>query len=195
MSTNTLTGTLSSISNSGTIKTSSITNPPFTASKTWGGLIEYATSGQSVPAGTYNNLQFDNASGTNTAVGALVVNGILTIIGGTLDMSTYTLTGTLATITNGGTIKTSSTTNPPLSSGETWGGTIEYATSGQSVPAGTFNNLKFDNASGTNTTVGIVTVNGTLTATNGGTLALGNNLTLGATGDIFWRYIYLKNPF
>jgi hypothetical protein len=175
----TFTLTVATVANNGTIKTSSTTNPPFTSGKTWLGTIEYVTSGQSVPAGTYNNLQFDNSSGTNTAVGNLAMTGTLTTTsGGTLNMNTFSLTGTV--VVNGGTIKTSSTANPPLPSGETWGGTIEYAvlTGGQYIPAGTYSTLQLDNTSGSNTIVGSITVNGTL---NGGTtsgITIGANLTL-----------------
>jgi hypothetical protein len=187
MSTFTLTGSLTTVTNGGTIKTSSTTNPPLASGANWGGsgLVEYAVlaGGQFVPAGTFFNLKFDNTSAINTAVGNVVVNGILTIpSGGTLNMSTFTLTGTLATVTNGGTIKTSSTTNPSFASGLNWGsaGLIEYAvlTCGQFVPVGTFFNLKFDNTSGTNTSVGNLTVNGALTTTSGGTLDL-STFTLG----------------
>ena len=186
MSTSTLTGTLGTISNSNIIKTSSTTNPPLASGKTWTGTIEYATNGQSVPAGTYNNLQFDNSSGTNTAVGALVVNGTLTITGGTLDMSTYTLTGSLTTITNGGTIKTSSTTNPAISSGKTWGGTIEYAvlSGGQYIPAGTYSTIQLDNTSGSNTILGSITVNGTLNGGISSGLIIGTSLTLTLSNSV-----------
>jgi hypothetical protein len=189
MSTYTLTGSLTSVTNGGTIKTSCTTNPPFSSGVNWGssGTIEYAVlaGGQYVPAGTFFNLKFNNTSLANTAVGNVVVNGTLTIpSGGTLNMSTFTLTGTLATVTNAGIIKTSCTTNPSLASGVNWGsaGLIEYAvlTGGQYVPAGTFYNLKFDNTSLSNTAVGNLSINGALTTTSGGTLDL-STFTLGGT--------------
>lgn len=176
MSTYTLTGTLTTITNNGTIKTSCTTNPPIASGKTWTGTVQYAllTGGQSVPAGTFATLTFSNTSGTNTAVGNFVVNTALnTTAGGTLDMSTFTLTGTLTTITNNGTVKTACTTNPPYTANKTWGGsgTVEFTVlgGGQSIPQGTYATLLLDNTSGTNTVVtGAINVT-TFTTTAGGT--------------------------
>ena len=123
MSTYTLGGTLSTITNNGTIKTSATGATPIPASQTWGGTIEYgaAAGGQTVVTGTYNNLTLDNTSSTDTAGGGLTVNGTLTTTSGsTLDMSTYTLGGTLSTITNNGTIKTSATGATPIPASKTW---------------------------------------------------------------------------
>ena len=176
MSTNQLLGTLSAITNGGIIQTQNTTATPVPTGKTWDGTVQYnATSGaQSVVLGTYNNLTMANTSGTQTAGGAITVNGTLTTTsGGTLNMSTNQLLGTLSTITNSGIIQTQNTTATPIPTGKTWSGTVQYnATSGaQIVVQGTYNNLTMANTSGTQTAGGNVTVNGNLTVSAGATLA------------------------
>lgn len=188
LGTYTLTGTLSSITNNGTIRTSSASSTPFTPGKTWGGTIQYAVAagGQTIVSGTYNNLTSSNSSNTNTAGGNLIVNGALSHAAGTLDLSTYTLTGTLSSITNNGTIRTSSTSNTPFTTGKTWGGTIQYSLTagGQTIAAGTYNNLTLSNTSNTNTANGNIVVNGTLITSSGGTFDLGINALSGTLNTI-----------
>jgi len=178
--------------NNGTIQTevpTSTSTTPIPSGKTWAGTIIYgATAGsQTVVAGTYNNLTIGNTSGTNTAGGVLTVNGALTTTaGGTLNMVTYAIAGATATVSNSGTIETQSLTNPAITAGDTWGGTINYnATTGtQHIPVGTYNNLTFSNTSGTDTATGVLTVNGTLTTTAGGTLDMVTYAIAGATASI-----------
>lgn len=171
LSTNTLTGTLSSVSNSGTIITSNISSAPVPTGKNWGGTVQYAVSsgGQTIVNGTYNNLTLSAASGTNTANGNLVVNGTFTNGAGTLDLAANTLTGALSSITNNGTIKTSSTSSTALATGKTWGGTIQYVltSGGQTIANGTYNNLTLSNTTGSNTANGNVVVNGSLSIAAG----------------------------
>jgi hypothetical protein len=76
-------------------------------------------------------------------------------------------------ITNGGTIRTQSTTSTPLPTAKTWAGTVTYdaTTGGQTIVAATsYNNLTFGNTSGTQTLGGAITLasSGTL-AINAGT--------------------------
>jgi len=155
-----------------------------------GGTVNYdnATGGQTIYSNpTYNNLTAGNTSGTQTAGGNLTVNGTLTTTsGGTLNMATYQLLGSLTTITNGGIIRTQNTTTTPIPTGKTWGGTVQYdaATGGQTVMAGTYNNLTLGNTSGTQTANGALTINGTLTSTAGGTLNMGTNQLLGSLTTI-----------
>ena len=154
-----------------------------------GSKVEYTVTGggQTVNPVTYNHLQLDNTgSSTNTAGNNLIVNGTLTTNSGILDMSTFTLTGTLGTVTNGGTIKTSCASNPPLATGKNWGssGTIEYALTGggQFIPNGTFFNLKLDNTTGTITMNGAVTVNGAYSSPgSAGTISTSNNINFNGT--------------
>ena len=186
MSTNALavTGT---VTNTGTVKTSSTSATAIPSGKTWGGTMEYsATSGlQTIAGGTFNNLTFDNTSGTNTAGGSIIANGALTTTaGGTLNMGAYDLGGS-GTFTNSGTIKTSSTSGTPIPSGKTWAGTVEYgaATGSQTIVGGTFNNLTLDNSGGTNTAGGNITVNtGTFSTTSGGILDMGSANILAGSG-------------
>lgn len=147
-----------------------------------GSTVDYdkTDGGQAVSGLTYSNLTISNTSGSQTAGGNLVVNGTLTTTsGGTLDLgSSYTLSGTLGTITNNGTIKTSNTGATPIATSKTWTGTIDYAAASgsQTIVAGTYNNLKLSNTSGSQSMGSSVVVNGTLTMPTGtGTVAVGSN--------------------
>jgi len=191
LGTNTLTGTLATITNDGTISISNTTSAPIASGKIWGGTgtVKYAvtTGAQTIIAGTYNNLQLSNTSGTNTATGSIALTGTLTVpLSGTLDLATYQLTGSSGTISNSGTIKTANTTNPPLPTGKTWGGTVQYyATTGtQTVADGTYNNLTVSNTSGTQTASGNLVVNGILTTTANGILSLSTYTLSGTLGTI-----------
>jgi hypothetical protein len=185
MSTYTLGGNLTSSANNGTIKTSNTSTTPIPTNKTWSGTIEYAseTGGQTVVYGTYNNLKTDNTSGTNTAANTIMVSSTLTTAtGGTLDMGTYAISGSFSTYHHNGILKTSNTSSTPFPSGKNWTtggytGTFEFAilSGGQTIPAGTYYNLQLDNTSGINTAGGILTVNGDLTTTAGGTLSMNSS--------------------
>ncbi len=191
----TLGGTLTTITNGGTISTAvptSLSATPIATGKTWGGTIVYAaTTGlQTVVAGIYNNLTLSNTKAIDSADGNLTVNGALaTTAGGTLDMTAaYTLDGTLSTITNAGTINTSVPTSislTPIPSGKTWGGTVKYAgATAQTVPIGTYNNLTFSAAGAKTTMVGTVTVGGNWN-TSGGIATLNtNNTNVTVAGNI-----------
>lgn len=128
------------------------------------GLVDYntATGGQTIGGVTYNNLTLSNSSNTDTAGGAMTVNGTLTTTsGGTLDMSTYQLLGTV-TPTNNGAITTSNTTNPAIPASKNWTGTTGTVTfalagGGQFIPAGTYKTLTLSNTSGTDTAAGAIT--------------------------------------
>ncbi|MCX6268020.1 MAG: hypothetical protein NTW16_11775, partial [Bacteroidetes bacterium] len=181
-------GTLATVSNSGTILTQSTSSTPLPSGKTWGGTVTYnaATAAQTAASGTFLNLTL-SGSGTKTAGGNLVVNGILNNAG-LLDMtSAYTLSGTLVTITNTGTIKTAvptSTSILPIPSGKTWGGTIEYAgSSAQTAVTGTYNNLTISGTGGATSTTdlavdGILNLSATNPSTTKGCLDMLNGATI-----------------
>lgn len=81
MGTNALTGTLSVISNNGTIATQNTTSLPIPSGKTWsgtGGTINYnaASAAQTIVVGTYQNLTSSSTGGA-IAEGNLTVNEIL----------------------------------------------------------------------------------------------------------------------
>ena len=187
LGTNLLSGSLTTITNNGTISTivpTATSTTPIPAGKTWGGTVIYnADAGsQTVVAGTYNNLTLNNSSGINAAGGTLTVSGtLITTSNGTFDLGTNLLTGSLTTITNGGTISTAvptATSTTPIPTGKTWNGTVVYAstTGAQTVVTGTYSNLTVNNTSGVNTAGGDLTVNGTLTTTATATLNIGTNL-------------------
>jgi hypothetical protein len=166
MSSNKLSGTMSSVSMNGTLKTSETTSTPIPSGKTWGGTVEYAATagGQTIAGGSYNNLTLDNSSGTNSAGGDLTVNGTLTTTsGGTMDMtSAYILAGSLTAIVNGGTIKTAvptSTSSAPIPASKTWNGTVDYyaAAGSQTIAGGIYSTLTLSNTTGTQTAGGNIT--------------------------------------
>jgi hypothetical protein len=181
-------GTLATINNNGKIMSSNSSSTPFTPGKVWGGTgtVEYflATGGQTVVAGTYNNLTLSNTSGTQTGGGALTVNGALsTSSGGTLNLATYALSGTLTAINNNGTITTQCLSNPPIQNGKTWNGTVTYnaATGAQTISNGTYATLLMTNTSGTQSLNGNTTISSAMN-TAGGKLAIGSNtLTINGT--------------
>ncbi len=138
------------------------------------------SSAQSVPAFTFTNLIVANSNGIiSTAAGALLVNTSLQINdGATLDLVSNQLTGSSLTTSNGGgtgtgTLKTQNTTSTPIPTGRTWnfGVTYNNASGTQTVMAGTYNGtLNSAGTSGTNTTSGVITVNGALLIGSGHTL-------------------------
>lgn len=136
-----------------------------------------------IPGG-YNNLA-TAGSGTKTATQNLVINGTLTTaVNTTLNLTAaFTLSGTLTTVTNNGTIRTGVPTtlsSTPIPTGRTWAGTIEYNGSGaQTFVAGTYNNVIINNsATGGVSLSSSPTINGTLTFTNGRLFIGANTLTL-----------------
>jgi fibronectin-binding autotransporter adhesin len=57
-----------------------------------GGSVTFnGTGAQSISANTFNNLIINKASGTATLTGNIVINYAVTVLAGTLDLSTYTL--------------------------------------------------------------------------------------------------------
>ncbi len=159
MSTNTL--SVTTASNSGTIRTQNTSGTPLSTGLTWGGTVTYdaATGVQTVVAGTYSTLTMGNTSGTQTAGGAITATTLNnnTNAADVLNMGTNTLSVT--TVNNTGTIRTQNTSGTPLSSGLTWGGTVTYdaATGAQTVVAGTYSTLTMGNTSGTQTASGAIT--------------------------------------
>ncbi len=142
------------------------------------GTVQYslASGGQTIASGTYNNLTLSNSSNTNTAGGNLTVNGTLTTTaGGTFNMGVNSLSVT--TVSHSGILQTQNGSATPISSGKTWGGTVQYSstTGGQTIANGIYNNLTLNNSSNTNTTNGNIAVSGTLTTTTGGTLNMGSS--------------------
>ncbi len=167
-----ISGTISSVSNSGTIQTSNV----LPSGLTWGGTVQINASAGAVPAGTYNNLKIN---GSCPATGNVTVNGTLTVAASqTFDMASNALSVT-GTVSNSGTIKTSNTSANPLTSGLSWGGTVNYYGTGQTIAPGTYNILINGAASGTNNAGGTLTVNSVLSVSAGSTLDMGSNLLNG----------------
>ena len=150
----------------------------FTAFTMTGGTVNYnnSTGGQtiySIP--TYATLTLGNTSGTQSAGGNITAN-VLNNTNATdiFNMGTNTLTVT--TPNNTGTIRTQNTSDTPISSGKTWGGTVTFdGTTAQTIPASNFNNLTLNNALGASLG-GTVNIGGTLALTSGILTTTGTNL-------------------
>ncbi len=179
MGTNTLGGAGTITNTGGTIRFGGASNGVAIGT----GTVEYYVGGQLVESGTYATLTLSNTSGTSVAGGNITATTLNTAAGGTLSMQVFTLG--LTNVNNAGTIRTQNTSSAPITSGLTWGGTVQYdASSGQTAVAGIYNNLTVNNSAGV-TLGGAVTVNGTLTMTAGNLTTTGSyTLTLGATATI-----------
>lgn len=164
-----------------------ITNLTWSLSTT-AGTFEYLSNStaQNILGTTYFNLTLNGQTkasyGIKTTLGAITVNGTLSVNAGTLDMSTFSLTNSAGTISNSGTLKTSSSFT---TSSASIGGTVEFALGGNNIPSKTYVNLTCSNTSLTNTALGAITVTGVLTIASGGTVAMGTNvLTLSSTSTL-----------
>jgi hypothetical protein len=168
------------VTNTGTVKTASVSTSPLPSGKTWGGTVQfYNSSGnQTVVGGTLNNLTLSNTSGTQSANGNLTVNStLITTSGGLLNLRTYQLLGTLSTITNDGTIQTQNTSAAPIPANKTWGGTIQYnaLAGGQTIIPGSYNILTLSNTGGTQTAGGDILAT-TFNTSAGGTINMETNV-------------------
>ena len=168
MGTNTL--TVTTVNNTGTIRTQNTSATPLSSGLNWGGTVNYnaTTGGQTIVAGTYNVLTLGNTSGTQTAGGALAVTTLNnnTNAADILNMGTNTLT--LTTVNNTGTIRTQNTSATPLSIGVTWSGTVQYDGTSQIVASGTYNNLTLS-GSGAKSIASGTSVDGNLSIAPSGT--------------------------
>jgi hypothetical protein len=131
------------------------------------GTVTFNGSGaQSIISGgsSFNNFSITNTGGTCTAsTNGITVAGTFTTAASTiLDMGANVLS--VVTVAHSGTVKTQNTSTTPVTTGKTWGGNVIYnANAGQTVMAGTYNNLTID-GTGTNSkkASGDITVNGIL---------------------------------
>ncbi len=135
-----------------------------------GDTINYNGTAQTIAAFTYNNLM-TSGSGTKTLGGHSVVNGNLSLLGGSFADGAYTIT------VKGNIINDVS----HIGIGKIYlnGGTTFHSLSG----SGTYTNMDLDDANGI-TTTGNLRVNGVLTLTSG-IISLGTDtLIIGTTGTI-----------
>ena len=162
-------------------------------------ILMNGTSSQSIDASSaYQNILINNTTATVTAVNNLTVNNTLKLAtGATLDMSTYSLSGSFALASgtgNAGTLKTQNTSSNPIPNGLTYSGTVKYysTTGTQSIAIGTYNNLDISGGTtgGRILPVGTINVAGNYTANTGtGTVTVtgdtinfnGNTTVSGAT--------------
>ena len=107
LGTTALSGSLSTISGTGFMKTQNTTSAPFPASKTWPFDVEFnGASGQTIPATSgFNNFKVNNSSGIALGGGS-TINGALNFNSGKITTSTNTLSlGASATVSGAGTGK------------------------------------------------------------------------------------------
>ncbi|WP_343704958.1 GEVED domain-containing protein [Flavobacterium sp.] len=139
------------------------------------GTVNFNGSGnQNIGGYTYNNLT-TSGNGTKSALGNLTVGGSLNVGSNTiLNMGTNQLLGTLTTIANNGVIRTQSTNGTPIPTGKTWGGTMQYDGTSQTISQGIYSNLTI---SGTN----IKTLNANTTVNNNLSIESGTTLDVSTT--------------
>ena len=160
-----------------------------------------ATSLSNASLNTYDSLIISGSTFVKTALSAVVVNGGLIVNSGSyLDMSTFVLSGTLASISNSGTIRTQCQSNPPVPVNKTWPGLFQYSSTVgfQTIVSGSYTNLTISNnvagSSNTYSPTGTINISGTFTPTalttpatvvTGSTINF-NNATGGQTIPATW---------
>jgi photosystem II stability/assembly factor-like uncharacterized protein len=156
-----------------------------------GSTVNFAGGTQNIPAFTFNNLSI-SGSGDKTATGALVVNGILDVsVSRTLDMSTFTFSGTLTSNTGNGSLKTKQSSSTPIPTGKVWNINIELnGTTAQTLPLGTYNkNVTLSGTHAGDITFASGTINilgnfaNTANFTSGTFLANGNTVNFSGTAQ------------
>ncbi len=163
--TNLISGTISSTSGTGKLQTQNTSATPIPASKTWTFIVEFNGPSQSIPASTFSLGVMCSGTGTKTATAALVVNGSIEILSGTiLSLSTFALTGSITSTIGTGTLYTSNTTSTPIPAAVNWSFTVTYlSSSAQTIVHGNYTNL-LNNVSGNRTlsSLGVIGVSNTL---------------------------------
>ncbi len=136
-----------------------------------GSTVDFNGASQSIPKFTFNNL-IVSGSGTKSVDSNITVNGNLTLSAGTLDL----MTSSVIVSTKGNVVNNAATSG----SGKITltGGSSAHLVSG----SGTFNNLELNDALGATASTN-VTVNGTLTMTNGAFGMGSNTMTIGSSGS------------
>jgi len=129
-----------------------------------GSLTFNGNTAQNINSGgsSFNNLSITNTTANCTATnyGITVAGNFTTNSGTTLDMSTYSLV--VNTVNHSGILITQNTSSTPITSGKTWGGSVNFTSgSAQYIVAGTYNNLNL-NGNGGVTANNDITVNGIL---------------------------------
>ena len=127
-------------------------------------IIFDGTTAQAINNGssTFYNFTIANTTGNCTATNGITASGTFTTdMGSTLDMATYALG--VATVSHSGILLTQNTSTTPLTTGKTWGGSVNYnsISTAQTAMAGTYNNLTISTSGGA-TASGDITVNSIL---------------------------------
>ncbi|MFZ4619625.1 MAG: hypothetical protein ACOYNS_03640 [Bacteroidota bacterium] len=149
-------------------------------------------SSQSIEQTTFNNLTINKGLGTASPAANLTINGNLSVLAGTFDLTSFTvnrsvLGGTL-TVAGGATLQIGGTANFPSSySVNTLSATstVEYnGTDTQSVATVSYGNLTFSNGSSKAKSLsGNTVITGNLTINSGATLDEGSN-TIELNGNL-----------
>jgi hypothetical protein len=176
----------------GTITTTRLTGA-VASGKTWTSLVNYSgAANQEIIGGTYNRLTL-SGTGPKLAAGNIVVDSALVSGALAIDMVTFSLSGSLLTITGTGVFSTQCLTNA-VPAGLTWPyTTFNYnsTVSAQDVIPGTY--LALNISGGNRFLAGVVNVSGAFTSISGSILAdfsseinltgaTTQTITLGSTG-------------
>ncbi len=136
--------------------------------------VEYYGTNQTMPGGTYENLNVDGSGTTITLNANVDIVGDLIITDGTLDLGVYTAnrttSGGVLSVGAGGTLKIGGTNPVPTNyTTNTFNAasTVEFSGTDQSIGAFNFGNLT-------------VSASGTLTLANSGTIGIAGTFTPGA---------------
>lgn len=178
-----LTGSGAVTSGSGTINIAGnwTNSGTFTANT---GTVNYnnTTGGQTVAGFTYNVLTLSNTSGTQTAAAAISTGTLNTTSGGTFNMVTFALTAT--TVSHAGILQTQNTSSTPITTGKTWGGTVQFnSSSAQTIVNGNYTNLDGTGGNRTLNSTGTIGIAGTFTKGSGTYTITGSAVDFNGSGN------------
>lgn len=96
MGVNALSGAITTVAGTGTLRTQNTTTTPISLNKVWTGpvIFDNATGGQTVVAGTYSTLSAAHTSGTTSVGGSITVTGAFSSLaaGGAFNAAAFTVT-------------------------------------------------------------------------------------------------------
>jgi hypothetical protein len=164
------------VTGSGSFSGNSSSNLTINTSGGIGSSLNFASGGQAV-----NNLTINTGIGSSVALGsALTVNGTLNLNGGSsLNFNNQSLTiGTGGSITGNGSLQANSSSSLIINSTANNASSID-------ITGGVIGSLTINSGSGNNTTLNSdLTVDGTLSLQSGNLALNGNDLTIGASGNL-----------
>jgi hypothetical protein len=168
-----------------TIRIRNSMSPGGSSFTTTGSTVAYVGAIQTViNLYNYNNIVIAGSS-TKTTVSNLIIDGVLNV-SGTLDMQTYTLSGSMTAITGNGLVKMSNTGTTPYPAGRNWEPALYMsASASQRVMAGTYTDLDLSGGNRILSSTDTIGISGTLTLGAGTYTATGSTVNFnGSTQSI-----------